>query len=273
MLVFVIPVKCKKISKSWSLLSKLFERTLRSVCNQTSSNFRVVVVCNEKPNVHFQHPYVEYVEVDFPPPISDSKQAGLDNYGYDGGKVVFDQDADKAKKILAGFRYALKFNPSHFMAVDADDCVSRYLAEFIDQNQQAECWVFKRGYLYSEKSPFLFLNVKNFNETCGTSVIIKSNLYHPLFPGGNHYSHHFDPVTISDFTAKPLPFVGAVYSMMNGENIFMDSKRSSVIIRNGFFSRFFSKNILAITSKIMKYRFLIMTQSIRDDFGMYDLSA
>lgn len=68
MLVFVIPIKSPKVATSWSGVCQLFERTLRSVCNQTSSDFRVVVVCNEIPQIEFNHSSVEYLKVDFPVP-------------------------------------------------------------------------------------------------------------------------------------------------------------------------------------------------------------
>ena len=91
MLVFVIPVKSPLVSKSWNRFSKLFERCIQSVCNQTSPDFRVIVVCNEKPNTQFNHPHIQYIEVDFPPPNLDSA-----SYGQARGSG----DADKAKKIF-----------------------------------------------------------------------------------------------------------------------------------------------------------------------------
>jgi hypothetical protein len=65
MLTFIVPIKSRKIANSWTLVSQLAERTLRSICNQTSSNFRVVVVCNEKPDIQFEHPHIDYIQVDF----------------------------------------------------------------------------------------------------------------------------------------------------------------------------------------------------------------
>ncbi|UWU48472.1 hypothetical protein APLC1_3267 [Limnospira platensis C1] len=45
MLGFFIPIKSRKISKSWDNLSLLLERTARSMCNQTHPDFRIIVVC------------------------------------------------------------------------------------------------------------------------------------------------------------------------------------------------------------------------------------
>lgn len=68
MLVFIIPIKSARVSSSWELVSKLFERTIKSVCNQTIPDFRVIIVCHEKPNIKFEHSNVTYIEVDFPIP-------------------------------------------------------------------------------------------------------------------------------------------------------------------------------------------------------------
>ncbi len=69
MLTFIIPVKSEKVSGSWDQFSRLFERTLKSVSGQTSDAFRIVVVCHEKPDIAFDHPSIEYIHVDFAPPV------------------------------------------------------------------------------------------------------------------------------------------------------------------------------------------------------------
>ncbi len=126
MLVFVVPIKTPQASKSWERVSQLFERCAISLCNQTSQNYTVIVVCNEQPRIEFHHPNITYIEVDFgvanePDPIS---------IGH----------TDKGRKILRRLIHAQEFSPSHTMAVDADDCVSKHLAEFVDKNQNSYGW-------------------------------------------------------------------------------------------------------------------------------------
>lgn len=103
MLVFIIPVKSKKIANSWERVSKLVERCLKSACNQTSPIFRAVVVCNEKPDIQFQHPHIHYVEVDFPPPIyKPTEKEVLESYDYNAFSPELEmRNANKARKILA----------------------------------------------------------------------------------------------------------------------------------------------------------------------------
>ena len=96
MLVFIIPLKSKRGSRSWSTVSDLFERTLKSVCNQTSPNFKVVVVCHEKPLVSFEHENIEYITVDFEPP----ELTG------DPIEDLAAKENDQAKKLWVGSIYA-----------------------------------------------------------------------------------------------------------------------------------------------------------------------
>ena len=119
MLVFVVPLKSEQVSKSWDKVSQLLERTLKSICNQTSSQFQVVVVCHEKPLVRFSHPAIEYVQMIYDIPEHPNKIVkGL---------------TDKGRKVLRGIVEAKKYNPTHVMLVDADDCVSSKLASFVEK--------------------------------------------------------------------------------------------------------------------------------------------
>ena len=156
MLLFVIPLRSPKVSKSWELVCKLLERTLKSECNQTSPDFRVIVVCHEKPQIEFNHPNVTYLEVDFPVPAQDYKSKSL----------------DKGRKILWGLFHGRQFNPSHTMIVDADDCVSKNIAELVNQNPQSNGWFVNQGYVYQTGSKFIYLRRKAFNKLCGTSNIV-----------------------------------------------------------------------------------------------------
>lgn len=254
MLVFVIPVKSLQVSKSWNRLSKLFERCIKSVCNQTSPDFRVIVVCHEKPNTQFHHPHIQYIEVDFPPPNLDSASFG---------QARGSGDVDKAQKILTGLAYADKFQPSHIMVVDADDCVSKHLAEFINQNSQADGWYLQKGYIYEEGKNFIYLNLKNFNQSCGSSIIIKYSLYNLLFSERSYYDHNTH-VLQNGIQLKPLPFPGAIYSIKNEENQFMKREQTKQLKKK-------EGSLLFFIRKAIKYRPIILTKAIRNDFALYSI--
>ncbi len=254
MLVFIIPVKSKQVSHSWQNLSKLFERCIKSVCSQTSSDFKVIVVCHEKPKTDFVHPNLHYLQVDFLPP-------SLSNSSY--GQVKGSGDVDKAKKILAALTYIKKFNPDHVMVVDADDCVNKNLAEFVNQNIQCNGWYLKQGYLYEEGKRFIYLNTKNFYQSCGSSIIIKYNLY-PLLFSGDYYNHH-DFVLKKSITLRKLPFAGAIYIIKHGENQFMTQQKTQQLkIRE-------NKLVFPIR-KLLKYRPGLVTKYFRHNFGLYKVT-
>ena len=269
MLVFIVPIKSAKISRDWKLSSRLFERCLRAICNQTSQNFRVVVVCNEKPETRFTHPNVHYIEVDFPPPVADPAEQRTTGYEYGYSKDIARKNADKARKLHVGLDYAHRYNPTHSMVVDADDCVSRRLAEFVEKNPGETGWYFKRGYMYPEGRRLLYLNRKNFNVICGSSVIIAYSRRNALFSNPDYYCHTFDPPPPAAMLV-PLPFIGGVYSMANGDNIYMTAETKGQI-HSSLMKRIFSKEILSVGRKILKYRPALVTQSIRREFGLYEL--
>ncbi|MFB2923082.1 glycosyltransferase family 2 protein [Aerosakkonema funiforme] len=256
MLLFVIPLKSAKVSKSWELVCKLFERTLKSVCNQTSTDFRVVVVCHEKPEIEFNHPHITYIEVDFPVPEQD----------------LISKTLDKGRKILWGLFYGRQFNPSHTMIVDADDCISKHLAAFVNQNPQSNGWFVNKGYVYQADSKFIYFRKKAFNKLCGTCNIIRYDL-HDLpddisqdYPEINmYYEKHRD---VEDKMAQrgtpleALPFFGALYIVGNQENIYL--RDSSLFLEKNK-----DKGILWKIKYFLNFR--LLTKSIREEFGLYDI--
>jgi hypothetical protein len=265
MLVFIIPLKSQKISKSWQLQSKLVERCVKSICNQTSSDFRAIVVCHEKPNFTFERPELEYLQVDFPPPdLNVEERQELASYAYGWSEKIVRQNADKAKKVRAGLNYAEKYQPSHFMVVDADDCVNRYIAQFVSDRRDEDGWILKKGYAHKEGSKFLFTNLKTFNQLCGTSLILKYSLRDLVFSNPEFYNHCF--TELEGANLQPLPFVGAMYSMENGDNIYMDSQTKSEIK-----GEILKRGLKFLVDKISKYRFSLMTNSVVKDFGAFDI--
>jgi hypothetical protein len=267
MLAFVVPLKSARISRDWSLASRLFERCLRAICNQTSHAFRVVVVCNERPETSFCHPHVHYVEVDFPPPFPDPTEEQTHGYELARSKYIARQNADKARKILAGLEYAGRFGPTHSMVVDADDCVSNELAEFVAQNPTGAGWYLKKGYFHTEGSRFVFLNRQNFNVVCGSSVIIAYSQRQVLFSAPDFYQHAFDDPPAG---VVPLPFIGAVYSMANGDNIYMSAQTRDHIYTT-LLKRLFSPRIFATMWKVVNHWPTLLTEARRQEFGLYRL--
>jgi hypothetical protein len=248
MLVFVIPLKSVKFSKSWERVCALFERTVKSVCNQTYSDFRVIVVCNEKPSIEFDHPNLEYIQVDYP----EAKESELINT-----KLT-----DRGRKVLRGLIEAKKFNPSHAMAVDADDCISKKIAEFVKGNPSEPGWFVDKGYKYIEGKKTIYVKRNNFYRMCGSCNIIRYDLNNlPENPeynrGYGYYKLWIDHEKVKPFMEQQgtplsvLPFPGAIYILGTGDNIYGDTSRFSF--------PFFNRKLLS--------------QSIRDEFGLYPIAT
>jgi hypothetical protein len=265
MLVFVIPLKSKATSNSWGLVSRLLERALRSICNQTSPLFEIVVVCNERPDIDFQHPKIHYVDVNFPPPEPlPEERSQLVGYEHIMSADIARKNVDKAKRLLKGIEFAAQFKPTHIMVVDADDCVSCHLAEFVAQHPHDDGWFMNKGYMYKEGSPYLYINVKRFHHVSGTSFIIRYPLYPQVFLGDSHYYPCRDDFPGTNI--QPLPFKGALYSMLNGENILMSINTFSQMRHQIFTS------LPKFLEKLTRYRIWWLTPSIIREFGLYSVN-
>ncbi|MBC2839279.1 oligosaccharide flippase family protein [Robiginitalea sp. SC105] len=258
---FIVPVKSTMVTHSWSHFSALFERSLKSILNQTSANFRVVVICHEKPDTTIEHPNVHYLHVDFNPPalLNDNQEVHWSL-----------KEQDKCKKILAGIEFVNE-NPTPFvMVTDADDCISNRVVEIVEKHSSPEVqgWYFKKGWIYQEGSGIIYLNINNFSTICGSGIIIRPELIEDLIirHPNLHYAHEKKALN-SGQELLPFPIPGTVYSIINGENHYMSSAK----VRE----RIYSKNrtglarIQGLFKKLNDNRFRILNTKIRKEFGLY----
>jgi len=265
MLVFIIPLKSPKVSESWEQVSQLFERTIKSVCNQTSSEFRVIVICNERPKIEFKHFNITYIEVDFPPPTWE-----LEIDGYKS------KNTDKQRKIFIGLTHACQFKPTHVMFVDADDCVNKHLAQFVSQNSECSGWFLCQGYEYVEGSKSIFFRKQGFNYRCGTSSIVRYDIVTPdkntkisdinhqwLYHGG----HIKKQLLQKGYSLEILPFPGSVYVTDHGSNMVNElhlqlQRANSIYEKVRIYLKRAGKSFLSQP----------LTDSIREKFSLYELN-
>jgi hypothetical protein len=261
MLVFIVPVKSSQLSRiSWELSSRILERCIKSICNQTSLDFRVLVVHHEKPIIEFQHPSIEYIQVDFPIPTWSEPASPF---------------RDKSRKLWVGLNSAIKLNPTHIMFVDSDDCLNRNLANFVNQNPEQNGWYIANGYEYPDATGRIYHRKKIFYLKCGTSHIIRSDLLLPFA------ELKFEEITdrflwhqdiVPRFAEKgvrldPLPFDGAVYISDTGENhdnlteLFVKQFKSDPVGLTLFWARRTYKAIRSIS----------LNDQICNDFSLYKL--
>ncbi|NEP09889.1 MAG: glycosyltransferase family 2 protein [Symploca sp. SIO2C1] len=227
MLVFVVPLQSMAVSKSWEQVSQLFERCMLSVCQQNSRHFHVIVVCHEKPNTTFKNSKLSYIQVDFPVPDLTS---GIP------GDILNQKRVDRGRKQLKGLVAAQEFHPTHTMLLDADDLVSKRLAELVHQNPQGNGWFFKKGYRYTSGSNWIYKKSNDFYTMCGSCNIIRYDLNkipdNPEYNRGyGYYKFYLDHAKVVKVLAEAgtpleaLPFFGAVYVTQTGENTYFDSSR------------------------------------------------
>ena len=276
MLGFVVPIKSPKVSSSWQSVSMIFERTARSICQQTHPNFKVVVVCHEPPNICFTHPNLEYILADdLPIP-----------------ETWYHKRGDKMHKVLRGIRHAKGLGCSHIMLVDSDDCISNRLVEYMADKTDSPGYFFNKGYFYNDNSRTLRLVPKRFHKTCGTSHIINSKFYdisdaelnqlpNLVYAKSKLPKHIYDlycthgrfveAVQAKGGTLKPLPFAGSIYILGNTENLSVTSPSYRQRRQRDL------QQALSINDMLVKFRDNVLyrrplTKSLREQFGIYDIN-
>ncbi|HEY2991105.1 MAG TPA: glycosyltransferase family A protein, partial [Candidatus Binatia bacterium] len=254
-----IPLKSRRVAKSWQYVTELFERSLKSACNQTSPAFKVIVVCHERPAIAFDHPAVNYIEVDFPPPDSSYVPMMWDKY----------------RKLVAGVHLARKLGASHVMEVDADDCVSNRLAEWVARKPDFHGWYLESGYLHRDGTRRVYLREKEFHRWCGTCNIVRSDLLNlPDDPAGDisifselGHSHLREKLAARGFPLEALPFPGAVYvDTKHGEG----TARQKTLL---WHLKVYPKGILHPAKKLFLHWVAStpITESISAEFGLYSI--
>ena len=262
-MLFIIPVKSAIISPSWPRFSKLFERCLKSVCQQTDQDFKVVVVCHEKPDIEFQHPNIYYHQVHFTPPVPENDTII---------KLTSSaKEADKAKKILAGIEFGEQFNRPYAMVVDADDCISNQIVSFVKDHAAEPGWYFNSGYIYKEGSKVIFKKMKAFNGLCGTSIIVKTP-YLKNIVSSDLYFRHTKCKLDSGIELQILPFEGAIYTINNGENHFM-TENTVKYLKSGATmpKKSYVKKLVKIFDRALNYRVWFLNKSLKQQFGLYQI--
>lgn len=229
MIVFITSLRHPDTANSYARVESLLDRTLNSVCNQTSRNFRVIVVCNQIPNLSSIPPEVEFVKVDFPPPSH-----------LKGSKVnAVARAKDKGSKYVVGLLHASKYNAEYIMFFDADDLLSNRIVDYVESNSGNSGWYINKGYVYGDGG-YLIKPKKQFHKWNGSSHIIRFELFNLPFellgitPNqdlilkkvdnylltyilGNHQktTEYFSNL---GHPLQPLPFPGVVWVLDTGEN-------------------------------------------------------
>ncbi|TXI03561.1 MAG: galactosyl transferase [Rhizobium sp.] len=168
MVTFIIPVRHQANSNDWPSLKRRLSQTIASISGQSNGNWRGVVVANEGADLPDLPPNFSAERVTFPP------NQLHDINGADREKVYDAFRLDKGRRVLSGMLSAR--DTRFFMIVDDDDFVSANIVDFAAKNTDANGWKIDLGYLWNEGGRLL-LHHNDFANYCGTSLIIRSDLY------------------------------------------------------------------------------------------------
>ncbi|HVG42527.1 MAG TPA: hypothetical protein VM888_13010 [Chitinophagaceae bacterium] len=269
MIGFVIPFKSRLKSKEWRLDCALLNRTIGSVLNQKSENFKCYVVYSDIPDNPVQHQKVQWIQ--FPFPFLESHQIEDEEkyvvrYGLGKNLPFF---YDQGKKIMYGCSFAKKDGCRFIMSLDSDDLLSNKLVTFIENSNQPEnCgWYINKGYRYVENKRLLIKTPKGMNYVCGSVNIVNSDLI-PIPDFSKKTYNDFQFFSSHSYMEErmqlehnkqllPIPFYSLVY-VIHTTN-FMARKKDIEEI-----------NVKNILKKIIRGK--LITTKVRTEFGIYKLA-
>jgi hypothetical protein len=274
MLTFIVPIKSKKIASDWSKVSKLAERTLKSICNQNNNSFRVLVVCHEFPDINYKNDKIEYIQVQFDPPTLIDNMSSTDVFYSENTNLKL-VEKDKCNKLLAAYERVNPTETDYIMVVDADDCISNDIVSFVEKekSKQGTGWYIYKGYYYREGTNYMIVNRKSFNGMCGSSIIIRNDLFKQLLTNDPFFNYEHQKIKLSNGNMlMPLPLKGAMYSMGNGENVWMSPQYFTELKtkKNKFF-KIQSSFLTTIWNRLNKYHVIPITRGFKNKFNFYNV--
>jgi hypothetical protein len=252
MIYFGIPLRSKYSSINWERVCTHFNRTLKSVFNQTRPEFKIIVACHEIPLLDREYDdRVEFNRVDIPYP-----------------KDLKEQMADKGYKVHLIGKRIREYGGGFTMIVDADDLISNRLVQFVEEHPENQFgWYIDSGYtLYLDKMRLNFAP----KFPSGSNTIINytiemlppdlENAWKPSRPENECIIIRGHSTKVKKESCKelgrplsPIPFKAAVYVLGTGEN------HSTL---SGFRSPYRALLDLVITRRRL-------SKQIRDEFGIH----
>ena len=264
LVTFIIPVRHQDNARDWSLLKANLAQTVASISNQTIDNWRGIIVANEGADLPDLPERFSVERVTFPPnDMHERVNAGIEDFR-DAFRI------DKGRRVLMGMLRAR--DSRFFMIVDDDDFVSARIVQYVSENLDANGWTIDRGYIWDHGGKF-FLGYDDFNHLCGTSLIIRSDLYglpdrfeqaSPDWIKSMLGSH----IRIAEILAgrgtplTTLPFRGAVYRVAHSGS----HSRTPSLLARYFLSRGALKRPRQLLHNLSKLR-LIGETAKREFFG------
>jgi len=261
-LTFIIPVRHQDNAHDWPQLKRRLAQTVRSVSSQDSEGWKAVMVANYGADLPDLPKNWSVKRVDLPPNKLYIKGNADTEAFRDAVRI------DKGARILAGMLHAGEMG--HTMLVDDDDFVSCRLTSFVASRSRENGWYFGNGLVWTEGGRLLYRH-DNFSKLCGTSHIIRSDLFQipasadsadETYISRMLGSHIFIQEHLAEIGSPllPLPFIGAIYRTGHtGAH-----SRSKGIARQYLLQKSLAKKPWLIPGRLARFRF--MTSRIDNEF-------
>ena len=230
-IIFAIALRSKGSSRNWNNTVDNFNKTIKSIFNQTDQNFLVYVGCNEVPELYDDYDArLQFFLVNNPVPTEPLEMRRDKFWKY---SLV----ACKIKE------YLLKTNNPNdgifVLPMDADDYVSNRICKYVGNHPDANGYISDYGYVYYYGKKH-FMKYNDMHTFCGSCNIVK--MYPDDLPDGmpcqelcfdkktagelnDRYPirwNHIEVATKYESIGKPfsvLPFPSTIYCLNNGDNI------------------------------------------------------
>lgn len=251
-IVFVIPLISKQRCSNWELRTQLLQGTLDSLDNQDSSNFKVIVGCNEIPNVTLKkHPdNLHFVPISYDP----SRKAGR----------------DKLLKICNALLSVSSLDFRYCMELDADDRVHKNLVKFLENSPQSNAFIIDKGYQLNYKSMRIF-PCNHLSNICGSTTILSREVagvpqanniseFTKCFWQHDNHSTAKNYLTKNGIEFKTVPFNSLQYVLSHSLN----KRENSILKSAGDFKKIHLK-----LKKIIKFQVYgrAMSEQEQKEFG------
>jgi len=136
---------------------EILNQTISSVLNQSLKNIKILIVCNQVPDLATKDERVLYHVVDTTLPIN--REECL---------------RDKGIKLVLGLKFIQRENPRYVFIIDSDDWVHRDLAKHVMAESYIDFWFVDRGYIVNKRQS-LKTEVSGLCRYCGTSYVYDFN--------------------------------------------------------------------------------------------------
>jgi hypothetical protein len=171
MLAFLTTIRHPATASNLAELERLFELTATSVCGQTSREFRLIVVCHEKPRIRFTDEKIYYHYVDWPPPVPDPTQ----RYPFSHKSI------DKGSKLALATLIARELGANWCFPVDADDWICRSIVQYVHEHHYHHGYIVDRGHFVNWRR-LEYKRRRGLTNFCGSTYCPATNDLLQLMP-------------------------------------------------------------------------------------------